>query len=159
MQISKKLKTEKIEREEVLPGWRQKANRHGAEGAGTGKYLPGEPLSRRPAGLSLHPAMFIKPPKLRKPEPITLSEAISRWIEENRLGDKLGQTEIKELWPVWMGPAVARYTRSIRIENKILKIEVTSAPLRQQLSMSRSQIVRMVNENAGRQLVVECLIF
>ncbi len=103
--------------------------------------------------------MFIKPPKLRKPEPITLSEAISRWIEENRLGDKLGQTEIKELWPVWMGPAVARYTRSIRIENKILKIEVTSAPLRQQLSMSRSQIVRMVNENAGRQLVVECLIF
>lgn len=103
--------------------------------------------------------MFIKAPTLRKTEPVTLSEAINRWIEENRLGDKLGQTEIKDLWPVWMGPAVARYTRRIRIENKILKIEVTSAPLRQQLSMSRSQIVRMVNENAGRQVVVECLIF
>jgi predicted nucleic acid-binding Zn ribbon protein len=54
---------------------------------------------------------------------------------------------------------IARHTRRIRIENKILKIEVDNAPLREQLNLSKTRILKLVNEKAGRQLVIECLIF
>lgn len=68
------------------------------------------------------------------------------------------QASISDTWNEIMGSAVARHTRSIRIDNKILKITVDNSPLRHQLSHSKSRIVQLVNEKAGRQVVLECLI-
>jgi predicted nucleic acid-binding Zn ribbon protein len=68
-------------------------------------------------------------------------------------------TDVKEAWAELMGPAIARHTRRLRIDNKILKIEVDNAPLRQQLAMSRNRIIKLVNDKVGRNLIVDCLIY
>lgn len=103
--------------------------------------------------------MFIKAKSLRKPEPTVLSDAIQNWLKTNHLEEKFTLTEIREAWPELVGTVISRHTRSVRIENKILKIQVDNAPLRQQLNLSKSRLIKLVNDKAGKQLVVECLIF
>jgi predicted nucleic acid-binding Zn ribbon protein len=103
--------------------------------------------------------MFIKAKSLRKPEASTMADAIQSWIKINHLEDKLAESDITLSWPSIAGPLIARHTRRIRIQNKILKIEVDNAPLREQLNLSKTRILKLVNDKAGRQLVIECLIF
>jgi predicted nucleic acid-binding Zn ribbon protein len=103
--------------------------------------------------------MFIKAKSLRKPEPTILSDAIQNWLKINHLEEKFSLTEIREAWPEIVGTVIARHTQSVRVENKILKIQVDNAPLRQQLNLSKARLIKLVNEKAGRQLVVECLVF
>ncbi len=103
--------------------------------------------------------MFIKARPLRKPDALNMADAIQDWLKYNHLEDKFAQADISNSWAGIAGAMTARHTRSIRIENRILKIQVDNASLRQQLSLSKSRIIKLVNEKAGRQLVLECLIF
>jgi len=103
--------------------------------------------------------MFIKAKSLRKPEASTMADAIKHWMKINHLDDKFAESNITLSWQELVGPMIAKHTRRIRIENKILKIEVDNAPLREQLNLSKTRLIKLVNEKAGRQLVVECLIF
>ena len=103
--------------------------------------------------------MLIKPKNKRRAEPQSLAESIEAWVKSNELGDKMLEARLTALWPTLLGPVVARHTRSISIDNKILKIRVDNAPLRHQLSMSKTRLLQIVNEQAGRQAVIECLIF
>ena len=103
-------------------------------------------------------SMFIKPKKLRSQEALPMSEAISSWLKSNHLEDKLLISRINADWELMVGPVIARHTRSIRVENKVLHIMVDNAPLRQQLTYSKTQLVKLVNEKAGRQLVIDCFI-
>jgi predicted nucleic acid-binding Zn ribbon protein len=88
-----------------------------------------------------------------------MADAIQSWMKKNHLEDKFAESDITLSWPFIAGPMIAKHTRRIRIENKILKIEVDNAPLREQLNLSKTRILKLVNEKAGRQLVIECLIF
>lgn len=94
----------------------------------------------------------------RHTEPQTMGDAIQNWAKAYQLEDKMLQASIADSWNVIMGQAVARHTKSIKVENKILKIVVDNAPLRHQLSNSKTRIVQLINQNAGKQVVLECLI-
>lgn len=96
--------------------------------------------------------------EFRKTEPQTLSEAINQWIKSCHLEDQFFRASLLDWWKETMGISVARHTKSLRIENKILKIVVDNAPLRHQLAHSKTRIIQMVNQKAGRQVVEECLV-
>ncbi len=87
-----------------------------------------------------------------------IADAIQEWLRHNHLEEKLLVSGIVADWENMVGKLIARHTKSIRIENKVLKIIVDNAPLRQQLAYSKTTLVKLVNEKAGRQLVVECFI-
>ena len=87
-----------------------------------------------------------------------ISEAIENWLKHNHLDEKLLHASIISNWEKMVGPVVNRHTKSLKIENKILRIVVDNAPLRNQLTFSKSQIIKMVNDEAGRQIVLDCFI-
>jgi hypothetical protein len=103
--------------------------------------------------------MFIPARLNKKSEPEPLSEVIASWLKENNLENRYLQTDIKMAWEEIMGPLIARHTLGISLENRILKIRVDNAPLRNQLFMSKAQILKKVNQRAGRQIALDCLIF
>lgn len=103
--------------------------------------------------------MFIPARTIRKPEPDPISTVIQKWLKQNHLEDKFLQADIKTAWENLLGPVVARHTKSIVLENRILKIRVDNAPLRQELFMSRTRILALINERAGRQIALECLVY
>jgi predicted nucleic acid-binding Zn ribbon protein len=102
--------------------------------------------------------MLIKPKNIRKSNVSPIAEAIENWLKSNNLDEKLLVSTILADWENMVGKLIARHTKSIRIENKVLKIVVDNAPLRQQLSYSKTSLVKLVNEKAGRQLVIDCFV-
>ena len=102
--------------------------------------------------------MFIKRGNIRKSNTSSIADVIQDWLKHNHLEDKLLISNIVADWENMAGKLIARHTKSIQIENKVLKIVVDNAPLRQQLSYSKTALIKLVNEKAGRQLVTECLL-
>lgn len=88
----------------------------------------------------------------------TLKEALHAMVEQYRLKGKLNQTRIRSHWEQLMGPSIARYTREIKMGRKKLYIYLDSAPLKQELSMGKEKIRKMLNEALGEEFIEEVVI-
>jgi predicted site-specific integrase-resolvase len=56
-----------------------------------------------------------------------------------------------------MGPAIANSTSKIFIKNKKLYVQLNSAPLKSELSMSRAKIVEILNKDLKEELLEEVI--
>ncbi len=104
---------------------------------------------------------YIPPEKkyyVRQGESLTLKQAFSRMIEQSSFGKQYYRILAVEAWRKLMGETVARRTSRIFLKNGQLFVELTSAPLRQELFLIREQIVARVNEEVGKSVVNE-LVF
>lgn len=88
----------------------------------------------------------------------SLKEALHAMVEAYRLKHRLNQTRIRAMWAELMGPAIAGYTREIKMGRKKLYIYLDSAPLRQELSFGKEKIRRMLNEQLGEEYIQEVVI-
>lgn len=83
-----------------------------------------------------------------------LGDVIDELLNVYKLRGKLNETQIVDAWPKVMGAAIANRTASTPfIRNQILYVKLTSAPLRQQLSMHKSNIISMLNESVGAEVI------
>lgn len=95
---------------------------------------------------------------IKKGNEYTLKEAISEMMRTYRLQGKMDEVKLLDSWETLMGPAIAKYTRKIYIDNRILYVELNSAALRQELSYGRSKMVQMLNESAGQQVIDDVVL-
>ena len=102
--------------------------------------------------------MFIKTKSMRRPEPEKIDSAIGNWLKGNELIGKFLETKVLGDWKELVGPTVAKHTKKVLIERKVLMIYVDNAPLRHQLNMSKIRLVQLVNEKAGSSIVTDCLV-
>lgn len=101
---------------------------------------------------------FIPHKKTRKSETNTFSEAFAQWLKTNELEDRYAISQITSHWKELVGPVVARHTKYVKIENKVLYVAVDNASLRQQLGYSKSNLLQLINEKAGRQIALACFV-
>lgn len=59
------------------------------------------------------------------------------------------------MWEDMMGPVVMKYTGKIKLEGKVLIIQVNSASLKSELHIMRETILSKVNEQLGEDYVKE----
>ncbi len=89
---------------------------------------------------------------------MTIKEALQELIAAYKLKPKLHQTNIRSAWAELMGPAIAKYTREVKLSGKILYITIDSAPLRQELSYGREKIKNLLNETLGEAYIEEVIV-
>ncbi len=94
----------------------------------------------------------------RKADTYTLKEAINELLNAYKLRGKYNETYLIASWSRMMGAAIANRTGKIYISNKKLFVQITSAPLKNELAMSKSKIIEILNREA-REEVVEDVIF
>ena len=82
----------------------------------------------------------------RKSNTSSLDEAIKSLLKAYRLNDKMVELDIVKGWPEIMGPVVAAKTISIKVNKKVLVVELNSSVLREELSYGKAQIVKNVND-------------
>lgn len=87
-----------------------------------------------------------------------IRELLQDFLEANRLKPQLTVAKIKEIWKNRMGTTVADQTHEIRLMRKILYLYITSSSLRQELSMKRPLIKKMLNEALGEEVIDEVVI-
>jgi len=91
----------------------------------------------------------------RKSNDQTLKEAVDSMLKAYRLDDKLKQVKLVDSWEKIMGPTVANRTVEIKIFDKKLFVSLNSASLRQELFQEREKIKKLLNDEAGGEVIDE----
>lgn len=95
---------------------------------------------------------------LKKYNDAPISEVLKQLVEKNNWKSKLYQNKIKEIWVLKMGATIASYTKELRLHRKKLFISISSAPLRQELSYSKTKIIELVNGELGEEYIIDVVI-
>ncbi|MBO6532444.1 MULTISPECIES: DUF721 domain-containing protein [Flavobacteriaceae] len=89
---------------------------------------------------------------------IPLSEALSEFIQENKLQKGMDRVNARDAWSSLMGNGVNNYTTSVELKNETLYVSLSSSVLREELSLGKSKIIKMINEELGKELVKKLVL-
>lgn len=92
---------------------------------------------------------------MRKPNDVSVKDAIGKMLDVYRLRKKFDETSIVAMWPEIMGNAVANRTKQIYIYDKKLFIRLESSVIKNELLMVRQGIIQKLNEKAGTEVISE----
>lgn len=92
---------------------------------------------------------------MRKPNDISLKDAITKMLSVYRLRGKYDETGVVAHWPELMGTAVANRTTQIYVSQKKLFVRIESSVIKNELLMVRSGIIQKLNERAGSEVITE----
>jgi len=95
---------------------------------------------------------------MRKPNDLTIKDAVSKMLDVYRLRRKFDETSILALWPEIMGTAIANRTTQIYIRDKKLFIRIESSVIKNELVMVRQGIIQKLNEHAGSEVITEMVL-
>jgi predicted nucleic acid-binding Zn ribbon protein len=89
----------------------------------------------------------------RKAEVSSLKDCISELLDTYRLRGKFSQTQIITSWEKLMGQTIAKRTTDIFFRDGKLFVKLSSGPLKQELQLSKSKIIKMLNAEVGMDLI------
>lgn len=85
---------------------------------------------------------------MRKPNDITLKQAIDKLLNHYKLRGKYDETGVVTLWPEVMGTAVANRTKQVYVSNGKLFVRIESSVVKNELLMVKTAIMDKLNERA-----------
>lgn len=94
----------------------------------------------------------------RNNEHISIGDALQEFVQNNKLQKGLDKVHVREVWNSQMGPAIEKYTTAIKLEKNTLYIQLSSSVLREELSYGKEKIIKMLNEELGRDLIQKLVL-
>ncbi len=83
----------------------------------------------------------------------SIGDILGQIIQTNKLESGLNQVSVVDAWKNLMGNGVNNYTQNVTLRNGILYVELTSAVLREELSYGKDKIIKIINEELGKEIV------
>jgi predicted nucleic acid-binding Zn ribbon protein len=84
----------------------------------------------------------------------SIKEVLGDFIaSNNKVAKGFYTAQIEEIWKTEMGPVIARYTSKVYFKDGVLKIYVTSAPLKRDLLMGKDKIIGIINDTLKKEIV------
>ena len=94
----------------------------------------------------------------QKNDNLPLSEALKDFIQKNKLQQGIDKVNAREAWVNLMGNGVNNYTTAIELRNETLYVSLSSSVLREELSLGKTRILDMLNEELGKNLVKKIVL-
>ncbi|WP_209399587.1 DUF721 domain-containing protein [Pseudozobellia sp. WGM2] len=94
----------------------------------------------------------------RKNDNLSMGEALNEFIKENCLQHGMDKVDVREAWQNLMGNGVNNYTTGIELRGETLFVALSSSVLREELSLGKTKIVTMLNEELGKDLVKKLVL-
>ena len=88
----------------------------------------------------------------------TMKDALSAFIQKNKLEKGMDKVDARAAWAKLMGNGVNNYTTEIELKFDTLYVSLSSSVLREELSLGKSKIVRMINEEIGKEVVKKLVL-
>jgi len=87
----------------------------------------------------------------------SIGEAIREFLHSYSLENKFDQTNLILHWENLMGKPIARRTKKIFIKDGKLFLGISSAPLKHEIHGSKSKVIELLNQSAGRELIKDII--
>ena len=94
----------------------------------------------------------------RQNEHLNLGDALNEFIKENRLQKGIDKVDARDAWSKLMGNGVNNYTSNVELKGETLFISLTSSVLREELSYGKAKIIKMLNEELGKELIKKLVL-
>jgi len=91
----------------------------------------------------------------RKNNGQSLKEVIGDLLKAYKLDGRLNEVKLINSWEKVLGKVIAKHTKEMFINKKKLFVTLDSAALRDELSFAKSKLVKMLNEEAGMEVIDE----
>lgn len=95
---------------------------------------------------------------MRRSKTISLADAISDYIREMNLGDKLNEVSIINSWEEIVGKAISSRTSKIYIKDHVLYVHLRSSVVRNELLMLRQALKEKINGKIGSELIKDIVL-
>lgn len=95
---------------------------------------------------------------MRKTESEKVGGVILQYLREMGLETPLNEHRLINAWDIVLGPAVSKYTKDLKIYNQVLFVTVSSAALRNELMMRRTELVARLNAQVGAQVITQIVL-
>lgn len=96
--------------------------------------------------------------KKRFGEDHSISDILKEFVDKNKLQTGLDKVNVRDVWNREMGPAIEKYTTGLKLQNETLYVQLSSSVLREELSYGKEKIVRMLNQELGRDLIKKLVL-
>ena len=87
-----------------------------------------------------------------------LGDLIKEFYELHKGSDYMNEIKVINSWPKVVGSFIASHTIDLSIKNNILFVRVDSDALRNELSYSKSLLMKNLNAVAGKEVVKEIVL-
>ncbi|NKI32829.1 DUF721 domain-containing protein [Croceivirga thetidis] len=87
-----------------------------------------------------------------------LSEALKGFIKAHKLEKGIDKVDAQKAWAKLMGNGVNNYTTAVELKNQTLYVSLSSSVLREELSYGKTKIVKMLNEELGKELIKKLIL-
>lgn len=94
----------------------------------------------------------------RQNEHLNMGDALKEFIKENRLQKGMDKVDAREAWAKLMGNGVNNYTQNVELKGETLFVSLSSSVLREELSYGKSKIIKMLNEELGKELIKKLIL-
>lgn len=88
----------------------------------------------------------------------SIGDVLKQFIETNKLQSGMDKIDVQQAWKSLMGNGVNSYTKEVVLKGSTLYVSLTSAVLRQELSYGKDKIIKMINEEIGKEVVQEVML-
>ena len=89
-----------------------------------------------------------------------IRDVLHEFLQSNsRVGKGYATVRIEEIWKNQMGLTIAGYTSKLYFKDGLLKVYLTSAPLKKELLMEKEKIINIINSEVGEELVTSVEIY
>ncbi|MBD5194313.1 MAG: DUF721 domain-containing protein [Bacteroides sp.] len=92
---------------------------------------------------------------MKRTDPEKIGDVLRQTLSNSGLTDRLYETRAINLWPSVVGDEIAALSSRPMIFKRIMTVYVRNAALRQELNMSRSSLVKIINETLGREVITD----
>ena len=89
---------------------------------------------------------------------IKISDLLKDFVKDNKLQDGLDKVDVRDAWKSLMGNGVNNYTTDVQLKGNILYVQLSSSVLREELSYGKDQIMTMLNEALGKELILKLVL-
>jgi len=89
----------------------------------------------------------------RRNESNSLNDVLKAFVQENSLEKGMDKIDVRNAWINLMGKGVNTYTTQIELKRDTLYVALSSAVLRAELSLGKDKIIKMINEELGKDIV------
>lgn len=89
---------------------------------------------------------------------LSLGDALKEFVGEHKLQKGLDKVQVRDVWNQQMGPAIAKYTTAIKLDNNTLYVQLSSSVLREELSYGKQRIIDNLNNALGKTLIEKLVL-
>ena len=93
----------------------------------------------------------------RNPDTTTVKSAFNDLLKSYKLESRYNAARIRKDWEKLMGKPIAKRTGKIRINNGKMSVYLTSAPLKQELNMSKTKILEILKKEYGEDVILDII--